>query len=96
MTSAGTMVERVARALCEANGVDPDTEGPWELGDHEYKIGWKFFESQARAAIEAMREPTLRMKCDGYLVPTGPEPDIDTAEAIWQAMIDAALSEGEG
>jgi hypothetical protein len=76
------MIERVARALCKADGVDrciyPDCGCP-----HEYR---------ARAAIEALREPTPAMieagiQCgDGY----GSQP------GTWQAMIDQALKEGEG
>lgn len=44
----------------------------------------------ARAAIEAMREPTLfMMNKGGTRVPDGPL----QAEEVWHAMIDATLSE---
>lgn len=44
---------------------------------------------KARAAIEAMRDPTEGMKA-AWL---GPEPWDQDALKVWQAMIDAALSE---
>jgi hypothetical protein len=47
MTALMTMIERVARAIAEAQGDEPD--------------GDKDFEREARAAIAAMREPTDRM-----------------------------------
>jgi hypothetical protein len=48
------------------------------------------YDAMARAAIKAMREPTQEM--------AGAPDDIFLVEArdIWRAMIDAALSEGEG
>jgi hypothetical protein len=46
------MVERVARAIAQANGVNPDDVA---LGVHV----WRIYEADAKAAIEAMREPTL-------------------------------------
>ena len=44
----------------------------------------------ARAAIEAMREPTDLM---GNGLPAGYRPGSHSATQIWQAMIDAALTE---
>jgi hypothetical protein len=46
------MVERVARAICEAERMNPDDK----LG------GWRHWQDAARAAIEAMREPTEAMR----------------------------------
>lgn len=55
-------------------------------------------ESIARAVLEAIREPS-----EGMCVAGGEnivhsdgqtEPDTDAAKSVWQAMIDAALSEG--
>lgn len=51
-----TMVERVARAIAEASGA------LWEAEDHE---GRALFRRDARAAIEAMREPTDEMVIAG-------------------------------
>lgn len=60
------MTERVARALCAE---DPD-ETDARIGDdgRHYPDGephWKAWTSDARAAIEAMREPTPRMAVAG-------------------------------
>lgn len=88
-----SMVERVARALIadEYDGghlsgaeIEACIAEDWCLESRR-----KHFIRKARAAIEAMREPTEAMvksgqtKCDDYL---------DAAEC-WAAMIDAALSE---
>ncbi len=73
MTDETSMVERVARALCKAAGhTHPDedwtlyTDGVMNqvradvaLGDKHQR--WHIYERSARAAIEAMREPTEAM-----------------------------------
>ena len=77
-----TMVERVAVAICRALGDDPDREGERLTA----------YDDAARAAIEAMRDPTPEMLeaggrkggFDGYWVE-------DNTAAIWAAMIDTAL-----
>lgn len=55
-----TMVERVAKAIHEEDGFDIGyrTAGPWD--DEEFGCKKRRL-SQARAAIEAMREPTDAM-----------------------------------
>lgn len=70
------MVERVARAICTARRWSPEN--------------WYLAKDEARAAIEAMREPTQAMLlgCRGkHYLP------FDHAELIegWQAMCDEAL-----
>ena len=55
------MIERIARAICIADGVDPDAEG-YGLGvqmpeGERYPL-WKAREKQARAAIAALKEET--------------------------------------
>lgn len=88
------MIERVARALAEAGGEDPNNT-------------WMFYENKSRAAIEAMREPTEAQleaaedivvgfddfACgDGniYLgIPGYPQ----KARDVWAALVDAALKE---
>lgn len=70
------MVERVARAICRAVGQDPDGL----VGDPKvppvplhgtltvkFLPLWKHFEPSARAAIEAMREPTEAMLMAGSI-----------------------------
>ena len=71
------MIERVARAICEAERMNPDDA----LG------GWVHWRDAARAAIEAMREATEEMFEMGHseLIEGG---DIHSA---WHAMIDQAL-----
>lgn len=90
---AESMIERVARALHDAwlseaatiqdmhaNGPFP----PWEEKSAETKA--RFYIS-ARAAIEAMREPTEEMKDAGWFF-AGSE-----SGECFSAMIDAALKE---
>jgi hypothetical protein len=93
------MVDRVARALFAKefpNEGDPlwtaETGG---LGDREYWFGL------ARAAIEAMREPSEMMASFGGMVcycadcqEAAGTVDSITAAATYRAMIDAALVEG--
>ena len=71
-----SMVERVAREIAGAETAIDDVE-------HD----WMEFESHARAAIKAMREPTEEM--------LNPKWNRNGAIFMWQAMIDAALSEGK-
>ena len=66
------MIERVARVLAINHGTNPDEEGPGLrhvverdrvatiLMDHTGPL-WKMWIPDARTAIAAMREPTLRM-----------------------------------
>jgi hypothetical protein len=84
------MVERVARAIEDANLK--------ASGDEDYT-------PLARAAIEAMREPTEAMLKAGFHKNrwTNPKPCHDhcvgrvtlSIDEPWRAMIDAALSEQE-
>jgi hypothetical protein len=68
------MIEKVARAICEEERMNPDDA----LG------GWVHWAPAARAAIEAMREPTEAIMDAGP-----PEPYMDAH--VWGKMIDAAL-----
>jgi hypothetical protein len=82
---AESMVERVARAMCEAEW----GKGSWLLvSDHSRNKAMR----HASAAIEAMREPTdaigtsIADASPSYTMP-------ETRRRIWQAGIDAALNE---
>ena len=76
------MIERVARAICLARGgLDPDAK---QIGSKA--LVWEAFSDQARAAIEAMREPTDAMKA------AASEPKNSDWDEIWHPMIDAALN----
>lgn len=87
-----TMVERVARALCLQEGEDPNQETPYHP---KVTHLWQHYVPSARAAIEAMREPTREMLAVGkrsscaddiYLT-------VDEVSAIYSAMVEAALNE---
>lgn len=71
------MVERVARAICESEKMNPDDA----LG------GWKHWTEAARAAIEAMREPTEDMERSFVLQGT----KRTNFKLQFNAAIDAAL-----
>lgn len=65
------MVEKVARAICRSQGSGHDDS-------------WRAFEPHARAAIEAMREPS------GAAYEWGARENVIFH---WKVMIDAALQE---
>ena len=76
------MIERVARALAASDRHFSDG-GSWdELDPIEHDI----YMASARAAIEAMREPTSEMVDAAYANTGGVG-----ATKCWQAMIDEAL-----
>lgn len=95
------MIERVARAMClfdstsvlavrQGEPVEIVSQRRWE-GDSD------FYLESARAAIEAMREPTVRMIGAGWdeITARNSSDDLTFPEAvtdIWEAMIDAALT----
>lgn len=86
------MVEKVAAAICES------LFGPYDataLGAGTSPSAQSA--KAARAAIEAMREPTESMKEAGDAIILGDVEDkvigSFTAEKTWVAMIDLALSE---
>lgn len=77
-----SMVERVARAIARD---DYDGDDLWD----EFGPGNKAsYTANARAAIEAMREPTEKMSDEGAANNFG-----KPSYAAWQAMIDAVLLE---
>ncbi|WEK50351.1 MAG: hypothetical protein P0Y66_22360 [Candidatus Kaistia colombiensis] len=51
------MIERVAKAICWKHGMNPDVS----LGGDGQNFLWMEYEPAARAAIEAMREPSEGM-----------------------------------
>lgn len=73
------MVERVARAICESELMNPDDV----LG------GWLHWQDAARAAIEAMREPTEAMQHVG-LDAYDEAADLPTND-VYREMINEAL-----
>lgn len=91
-----TMIEKVARALCVADGYAPE-ECDTEVG-HTPAPLWHDYINRARAAIEAMREPAEGMVDAGTASITGrgvPDDDYtDDMRRAWTAMI--ASLDGEG
>lgn len=90
------MIERVARAMYDATPFK-ETEGGYDEQSETYR---RMCELLARAAIEAMREPTDAMlyDMDGYSDLVGPYPEANTKEerlrefrGAYQAAIDKAL-----
>lgn len=85
------MIERVARAIARGrHGLgDSDKENALAVDYH-----WRKYSADARAAIEAMREPTKAMR-DAYndsdIVGYGP--DGSDHDLVWKAGIDAALKD---
>lgn len=82
-----SIVERVAKALCAADGMDWDAQSdPMTSGNGDDNT--IAYLHSARAAISAMREPTEEMVSDGWLADDegGMKP-----RDCWALMIDSAL-----
>lgn len=95
-----TMVEKVARAICTARGIDPEkvVERVIHMGEErKRRLAWEREVAAACAAIEAMAEPTEEMRAvlalalDGWNIRTT---DI-MLDDIWRDMIRAAGETGE-
>jgi len=98
MDDTTKMVERVARALATNEGLAPD--GLCHGISPDGARNWEIYVSNARAAIEAMAEPTEDMQNIGNnryneMVRNSPIKDHSAYRPhiyeAWQAMIDAAL-----
>jgi hypothetical protein len=82
-------IKDVSRAITEAialQNVDPFSIS--KFGGINPPMRW---DEVARAAIEAMREPTPEMLVNVYVTDM---PDEPMHAAVFRAMIDAALAEG--
>lgn len=89
------MIERVARAIARAQGLDCWFDGEPESVVSNYpgqtgKYRQRFYES-ARAAIEAMREPTENMITVGRIGVNGDTPYDRDCILVWHDMIDVVL-----
>lgn len=94
-------LEEVARALAKADGKDPDAPAwiQYPRGN-TFGICWRDqYTTKARAALEAMRGPTGEMvvagNCAAPFDHTHPNLILgrNGPEAVFNAMIDAALEE---
>ena len=83
-----TPVERAARAMHD--NVNPE----WEWDDPDAGPLRRMYRDNARAAILAIREPTVLMTQAGLRARRAKEVVAWPPLAVWQAMIDAALEEG--
>jgi hypothetical protein len=82
-----SMLERVARAICTENGSAPDNLQ--EFGNI-WRRQWEAHIVHAKAAIEAMREPTGAVI---DVLATQPHSYVHAKHETWRALIDAALNE---
>ena len=76
------MIERVARAI--------ESTGPREAVA-AIEPSWLAFVPQARAAIEAMREPNEQMLKVAWNYAGHPDKEFVLDGGMWREMIDAAL-----
>lgn len=77
------MIERVARAICVSDGLDPDRKfksSDISDGKAPHELAWHEYQPAARAAVEAMRVPT--------------EAQLEAAEEIVVGYDDFACGDG--
>jgi hypothetical protein len=84
--SDAPIVERVARAICAARVARVYCLLKAELRAELVGKHWREHIPEARASIQAMREPTDEMVIAGMRA-------YDTSRDIWAAMIDEALKD---
>lgn len=85
-----SMVEKVARAICDSDFCDNGDHGAGEAWAGMDEQQRDYYRDNARAAIKALREPTEAM-----IATAAWEDGEYTARTVWGQMIDAALAEGE-
>ena len=92
-----TKLEEVARAIALDLGENPDELSVLIQGREGKRPIWEGFESTARAAIEALRQPTPDMYHAAVMTHVHENGGIEHSPGLsWKAMIDAILSEGDG
>lgn len=104
-----TLIEIIARALCEASGKDPDSREmvvqpslpAMAVPDFDaIDPNWRAFASSAIQVLKALREPTEAMSDIGDNYVDGKFSGVDgrfmgCSRDWWQVMIEAAIAEGE-
>lgn len=89
---AQSMIEKVARHIFSANTGTPYYEAHHPAFEYEQE----YWETLARAALEAMRTPSKAMIAAGDDVAGTLAITHDySGELVWERMIDAALNEQE-
>jgi hypothetical protein len=86
------MVERVARAICDADPLAPDPDAPIYIGTKPAKA-WEARAQMAQAAIRAMKDPPDAAL--DAMNPSGRYASTVIPEA-WNDAIDAMLSPPSG
>lgn len=87
-----TPLERVARAICEAFGSDPDARS--FAFDEREAAHWELWIAEARAAIDAMKSPSkVQIKAGANVRACIVSNAEEIAAMIYADMIDAALKE---
>jgi hypothetical protein len=91
-----TPLERAARAIATEIGVDPDQlitaddDAHVGLGLRGPHPAWTRYVGTARAALQAVREPSEHMLLAAQI---GDAWNAEDPEGVWQAMVDAALED---
>ena len=88
------MVERVARAMYVSFKGLPQAQYSWEdLAHNANDPLVQNYRRMARAAIEAMREPTMKMLMAAHRIDSGNNAliEIDDLRDAWRRMSDEAL-----
>ena len=75
------MIEKVARAIYADCFTDEHVDAD--------EMSMEYCRSYARAALEAMKEPTPHMIDAGY------SPEYSSSQEVWESMLTAALNEGD-
>lgn len=87
------LIERAARALYQSAPHDFDPNQMVQAAT------WPDLVEQARAVLQAIREPSEKMVAAGsfagaFDIPDGRYSASEEAQKVWEAMIDTALEEG--
>jgi len=93
------MLERVAKSICKSRTCEGIAccEWPAQMGRrHNCPVTRGAYDDAARAAIEAMREPTQKMRLAGIAEWSRPDPTPEhestlVFNAVWRAMVDEIL-----
>lgn len=80
------MLERSARAICEAARVDPDAPGKNRMPEF---VRW---EHEARQSIAAVRAPDQAM-LDAALAKLDEPVSAEVALRVWQAIVDQVIAQ---
>lgn len=92
------MLERIARALCIADGKQPDASEPYSIESQPFSgpnpdRNWQAYVDGARSVLEELQNPSDAMAEAGAKSAYDLVLDVDAhgARTIFAAMIDAAL-----